>query len=376
MDFDFGGKRKTFHEKIKGLFGTDPDAAGARLENEDIAVVREETLQWMKKLAQGGYLMPDLLGEKNSPERVAVQECLAGLSPSLFLAVEVSVRIFGRLVTTYGSAGQKREILPPLKKGEMIGTAALSEGGMSLENVPLNTTGVSNGPHFRISGSKSHVINAPIADWIAVAGTIQGGTAFFLVKKGTPGLIIGERLSTLGFNGTTISPVVLEDCRLAADQIIGPLEGEGPLKTVRTWEDQILTAAALGIMKRALDAAANHAKSHHSGGKPIIAYQEIGFKLAEMLTLFQTAQLLAYRAAWMAETGDRERALLIHCAKVFCSESAERLSSHALQILGGRGTIRGNPAEEGYRDAKYLQIGGTSTEISRMRIADDMLTGA
>jgi alkylation response protein AidB-like acyl-CoA dehydrogenase len=99
----------------------------------------------------------------------------------------------------------------------------------------------------------------------------------------------------------------------------------------------------------------------------------VSFKLAEMLTLLQTAQLLAYRAAWMEETGDREAAVLAHCAKVFCTESAEKVASYALQIMGGQGYISGNPAEEGYREAKYLQIAGTSSEISRMKIADKVL---
>jgi len=117
----------------------------------------------------------------------------------------------------------------------------------------------------------------------------------------------------------------------------------------------------------------SYAKNHKSGNKPIIAYQEVGFKLAEMLTLLQTAQLLAYRAAWMAETVNRETSSLAHCAKVFCAESAEEVASQALQILGGHGYIGRNPVEEGYRNAKYLQIAGTSTEISRMKIADGVL---
>jgi alkylation response protein AidB-like acyl-CoA dehydrogenase len=142
---------------------------------------------------------------------------------------------------------------------------------------------------------------------------------------------------------------------------------------VRSWEDEILTAAGLGLMRSALDSAAEYARVHKSGGKPIIAYQEIGFKLAEMLTLLQTAQLLAYRAAWMAETGDQEAELLGHCAKVFCAESAERITSASMQILGQHGYLRGHPAEEGFRNAKYLQIAGTSTEISRVKIGDSVL---
>jgi alkylation response protein AidB-like acyl-CoA dehydrogenase len=126
-------------------------------------------------------------------------------------------------------------------------------------------------------------------------------------------------------------------------------------------------------MKQSLDAAAEYAKTHESGGKPIIAYQEVGFKLAEMFTLYQTSQLLAYRAAWLNDINDREAGVVANCAKVFCGESAEKIASEALQILGISGYTSDNPAEEGFRNAKYMQIAGTSTEISRMKIADGVL---
>jgi alkylation response protein AidB-like acyl-CoA dehydrogenase len=145
------------------------------------------------------------------------------------------------------------------------------------------------------------------------------------------------------------------------------------LRAVRVWEDQVLTVAGLGLMQRCFDAASSYAKGHVSGGRPIIGFQEVGFKLAEMLTLLQTAQLLAYRAAWMTRTNDREAGVLGHCAKVFATESAEEVASKALQILGGHGLLVGNPVEQGYRDVKYLQIFGNSTEISRMKIGDGVL---
>ena len=287
--------------------------------------------------------------------------------------MEVTARIFGRLVAIYGTPDQKDEIIPSLKEGRIIGTVALSERGMNIENDPLVTLGVYNDDGFKVSGSKGHVVNGPIADWIAVAAKTGDGVVFFLIKKGSDGLSIDQRLTTLGYNGTAISAITLENCSVPSANVIGPFEGEEPVKSVRTWEDQILTAASLGQMQRSYDEAADYAKSHLSGGKPIIAYQEVGFKLAEMLTLLQTARLLAYRAAWMTEAGDSEAGVLAHCAKVFCTESAEEVASHALQILGGQGYIRGNPAEGGYRDAKYLQIAGTSSEISRMKIADEVL---
>lgn len=373
MNFDFDETERALCEKIKGLFDPESRAALANLENGDAEEIREATLKWMQILGQAGYLTLGLDDGKNSVSLTATQEGLAAISPSLFLTVEVTTRIFGRLVAVYGTPDQKDEIIPLLKEGRVIGTVALSERGMNIENDPLVTLGVYNDGGFKVSGSKGHVVNGPIADWIAVAAKTVDGVAFFLIKKGSDGLSIDQRLSTLGYNGTAISAITLENCSVPSACIIGPFEGEEHLTTVRTWEDQILTAASLGQMKRSYDEAVNYAKAHLSGGKPIIAYQEVSFKLAEMLTLLQTARLLAYRAAWMTEAGDREAGVLTHCAKVFCTESSEEVASHALQILGGQGYIRGNPAEGGYRDAKYLQIAGTSSEISRMKIADEVL---
>ena len=373
MNFDFDETERALCEKIKGLFDPESRAALANLENGDAEEIREATLKWMQILGQAGYLTLGLDDGKNSVSLTATQEGLAAISPSLFLTVEVTTRIFGRLVAVYGTPDQKDEIIPLLKEGRVIGTVALSERGMNIENDPLVTLGVYNDGGFKVSGSKGHVVNGPIADWIAVAAKTVDGVAFFLIKKGSDGLSIDQRLSTLGYNGTAISAITLENCSVPSACIIGPFEGEEHLTTVRTWEDQILTAAGLGQMKRSYDEAVNYAKAHLSGGKPIIAYQEVSFKLAEMLTLLQTARLLAYRAAWMTEAGDREAGVLTHCAKVFCTESSEEVASHALQILGGQGYIRGNPAEGGYRDAKYLQIAGTSSEISRMKIADEVL---
>jgi alkylation response protein AidB-like acyl-CoA dehydrogenase len=373
MNFDFDKMEIALHEKIKELFGPDSKTHAAKLENAGVIEVREATLTWLKTLGQAGYIALGLADVKNAVSLTATQENLAAISPSLFLSVEASARIFGRLIASYGTPAQQEKILLPLKKGVLIGAVALSERGMNIENDPLDTKGISSDDGFLVSGSKGHVVNGPIADWIAVAGKSGDEFAFFLIKKDSEGMSIGQRLNTLGYSGVTISALMLENCYVPSAYTIGPFKGEELLKTVRRWEDQVLIAASLGQTKRSFDTALDYAKNHKSGGRPIIAYQEVGFKLAEMLTLLQTAQLLAYRAAWMEETGDREAAVLTHCAKVFCTESAEKVASYALQILGGRGYISGNDAEEGYRESKYLQIAGTSSEISRMKIADKVL---
>lgn len=373
MNFDFKDKEIAIREKLGGLFDSDSRAALEKLEGEETQQIRDHILDWLLKLGQTGYLSLGLENGKDSVSLLAVQETLATISPSLFLSVEVTARLFGRLVASFGTPEQKNKILPHIKEGRLIGAVALSETGMSIGNAPMDTSALSMDGGFQVDGAKGHVVNAPVADWIAVAGNWGEDIVFFLIRKDADGLYMGQRLSTLGYNGTTISPISLENCFVQSNAVIGPLKEENLLKTLRTWEDQILTAGSLGLMHRSFDTARAYAKDHESGGKPIIVYQEVAFKLAEMLTLLHTAQLLAYRAAWMVETGDREAGVLVHCAKVFCSESAEEVTSSAMQILGEKGYVQGNPAEEGYRNAKYLRIAGTSSEISRMKIADEVL---
>jgi alkylation response protein AidB-like acyl-CoA dehydrogenase len=341
----------------------------AELETGNDQQSRSIVLNWVKSLNQIGYFSIGLDDEKSTVGMVRAQQEFAKVSPCLFLSVEFATRIFGRLIALYGTSDQKTEILSVVREGKDIGAVALSEGGAVEEKDTSYTCGVPDGEGFRVSGSKSQVVNGPIVDWIAVAGKVGETPVFFFIRKGSKGLFVGRRLSTLGYNGLTTCKISIEDCFVHAKYVLGPFEGLKLFESVRRWENQVLAAASLGLMQRCYDTGVTYAKKRIKNGKPIIAHQEVGFKLAEMLTLIQTSQLLTYRAAWMSEVGNREADSLAYCAKVFCTESAETVASHTLEILGGDGYLHGNPAEEAYRDAKYLQITGTSLETSRMMIA-------
>jgi alkylation response protein AidB-like acyl-CoA dehydrogenase len=325
-----------------------------------------------------GYLKTGLAGQANPPVTgtlalMAAMERLAVVSPSLFMAVETSTRLFGRAL----SLGKRTTDIDALEKrlaaGEIMGAVALSEGSLNVENDPLATTGTREGNTIRVSGAKRYVVNGPLADWLAVAGQMEGGLGIFLIERETPGLHRSERIETMGCNGLAIGGLELDGCPVPLARVIGPLDPEATLARLKLWENQILIAAALGQLRAAFDAARDHAKTHRSGGKPIIAYQAVGFKLAEMLTLYQTAQLLAYRAAWTADDNPKEADVLTLCAKVFSTEAAETVAGKALQILSGSGYLTGNPAEQAYRNAKYGQIAGVSTEIARVKIGDAAL---
>jgi isovaleryl-CoA dehydrogenase len=301
------------------------------------------------------------------------QEELAKAAGSLFLAVEASARLFGRLVSVWGGDKAKAEILGPLKEGRIIGALAVSESGGDEPSEGWQTKGRKEGSGYVLTGRKQMVANAPVADWIAVAGAVDGKLAFFLVRTDQPGVVVGSRVGTLGYNGLAAAPVDLTGVKVAAEYVIGPFDNDDALKYLTMLQDLTLTAASLGVMHRCHNAANAYARSHHRGAKPIFAHQEVRFRLADSFMLLQTSQLMLYRAAWFMGQGDKEGPVLVNCAKVFSAEAAEKVASLGLQIWAGRGYLAGNAVERGFRESKYAGIAGTTTEVSRMSIADEML---
>ena len=375
MNFDFSDKEKAIVARINDAmtaFAEERD-----LESGDLSMIREHLAGALSALAPLGYLKIGLPGEgapgAGSLALMAAMEQLAGISPSIFLSVEMSARLFGRILNVGDPSEDKKDIRQKLVKGEVVGAVALSESSMNVENEPLETTAIRDGGLINVRGTKSYIVNGPLADWFAVVGRLDDQTAVFLIEKEASGLILTKRMVTMGYNGVAICGLELNHCRLPQSRISGPFETSQWLGLLKMWENQILIAAALGMMKGSFEAARDHAKSHRSGGKPIIAYQEVGFKLSEMLTLYQTAQLYAYRAAWMADDDPKAAGVLTLCAKVFCTEAAETVAGKALQILSGPGYRSGGAAEQAYRCAKYGQIAGISTEIARVKIGDAAL---
>ena len=371
MNFDFTQQEQNLFRGIKDIM---TELAGdGRLEEKDPVNAEKTVRNALIRLGKTSYLKLGIIKDDDIPGLCAMMgamEIVSSFSQSLFLSVEMSTRLFGRIISAFGNEEQKNRWLSPVLSGKAIGAVALSEKAMNIDNDPMAASGIWENGFVKVNGEKSYVVNGPAADFTAVAGMMENKPALFIVEKGIKGLMPGKRLETIGFDGALISGLTLDNCRINEDQVIGPFEDKSILTTLRLWENQILIGSSLGMMKSSFESARAYAKTHKTGGKPVIAYQEVGFKLAEMLTLFQTSQLFAYRTACSAEGKNREAEVLTYCAKVFCTEAAEKVSGWALQILSGAGYISGNPAERAYRCAKYNQIAGTSTEISRVKIGD------
>lgn len=341
----------------------------------ETAGTRRELMQALARaLAPAGYMKAGLCDD--TPFGAAAMGALAafaGNGPGIFIAFEMGARVLGRLLFRYGSKNQQDRFLDPLKKGERIGTVALCEKTMNVVNDPLTTEGVRKAGVVAVSGEKGFVINGAAADLLAVIGRLEEGLGVFLVERGTKGVTLSPVLDNGDYGQLSTCRMALEGCEVPETHVIGPVDGKKLLAELRMWENQVLIAAAVGMMNAALFSATLFAKTHRTGGKPAIAFQEVGFKLAEMFTLVETSQLMAYKTGWLNAEKDRETEVFSDCAKVFCTESAEEVAGSALRILSLEGLAPDHPAQAALRWAKYAQIAGTSTEIARMRIGDAAL---
>ncbi len=386
MNFDWTEDEQRQRDEVASVLAEGPgEADRSSLGSLEIArpdEIRQTILTWMERLGPTGYLSmgvePGDMGEV--VRLVAGQEVVANASGALFLAVEASVRLMAGLVAGAGGDAPLAELRDALRAGKILGAVALApgvaEGG---EQVDVIATGRDEG--FVLSGRKGFVTNGPVADWVAVSADLDGTTVVALLPIASPGLIRGPRLETLGLRGLAVCGLELDECPVDSEHLLG-LHGGVDLEPLRRLEDLILSVASLGVMYRALEAAKAHASEHQRGEKPLMGYQEIRFKLAEMLTLYQTAQLYVYRAAYLLSEADpsarvgspgADATTVLRAAKVFAAEAAQGLATEAAQILAGRGYVSGNPVEQAYRDAKYFGLAGTTTEVARMAIAQELL---
>jgi alkylation response protein AidB-like acyl-CoA dehydrogenase len=375
MNYDFSEKEsslfKDLSERIGSLAASHPIEEGGAPEKE------KSIRSLLSLLAETPYLqlgMSQVEGMNGRLSLMGAMEVFSAISPSVHLSVEASTRLFGGAVADWGSEKQRERWLFPLMKGDILGALALSETAAGTEDEVLATNGEKQGDDaLNVNGAKEFVINAPIADWIAVAGICEGSPALFVLERNTDGLEFSPPLETTGYEGTPIAGLRLLDCRLPMDQVLFPPEGERMTEYLRMREDFILLGASIGLCKAGFETARDFAKSHKSGGKPLIAQQKVGFKLAEMLTLLQTSELLAFRTAWSLDADPAGTRELLFCAKVFCTEAAERIASEAVKIMGGRGCVFGNPADRALRCAKFCQIAGTPIETARIAVGDSAL---
>jgi butyryl-CoA dehydrogenase len=276
----------------------------------------------------------------------------------------------------FGTEEQKQKYLVPLCKGESLGAFAFTEAGV---NVAAGAaTAVADGKEYVLNGAKTFVLNAPVAGvFIVFAATDKSkgteGLSAFIVPAGTPGIKLGEPVKKMGIRGALAAEVVLKDCRIPKENLLGQ-EGQGFTIAMETLDGCRIgiAAQALGIAEAALEESVRYSKERVQFDKPICTFQAIQWMLANMATEIEVSRYLIYHAAWCYDQGVpyRQEAAM---AKLMASQTAVRHTDAAVQIHGGIGTVKGQKVERLYRDAKVTQIYEGPPEVMRMTIAKSLM---
>jgi len=307
-----------------------------------------------------------------------VLEELAHVDAGVALSLAAHHSLSSAHIFQAGSEEQKRRFLAPLARGEKVGCWGLTEPGSGSDAGGLRTTGVRDGDHWILNGSKNFITNGRVADTavvIAVTDRSAGkkGISAFLIERGTPGFRAGKKEDKLGVRSSDTSELVLEDCRLPAANLLGR-EGMGFVDTLKILDKGRIGIAAfsVGIAQAALEASLRYAAARKQFGHPIANFQAIQFKLAEMATKVEASRLLTWHAAALADAG-KTHTTESSMAKLFAGESAVEVALEAVQIHGGYGYIKEYPVERYLRDAKLGTIGEGTSEVQRMVIARQLL---
>ncbi len=281
-------------------------------------------------------------------------------------------------ILQFGNEEQKKKYLPLLATGEWIGAWGLTEQNTGSDAGGMLTTAVKDGDYYVINGSKNFITHA-ISGNVAVVIVRTGekgdahGMSAFIIEKGTPGFTSGKKENKLGMRASETAELIFDNCRVHKDQMLGK-EGDGFIQAMKVLDGGRISIAALslGIAKGAYEAALQYSKERHQFGKPISAFQAIAFKLADMATEIEAAELLTFLAADKKNKGQKMTKEGAFC-KYYASEVAVRTANEAVQIFGGYGYTKDFPVEKHYRDAKLCTIGEGTSEIQKLVISREVL---
>lgn len=281
-------------------------------------------------------------------------------------------------ILTFGTEEQKMKYLPKLATGEWIGAWGLTETVTGSDAANMITTAVKDGDYYVLNGAKNFITHALTGNVVVVIARTGNkgdshGMSAFIVERGTPGLKAGKKENKLGMRASETGEVIFDNCRIHKSQMMGE-EGEGFQQAMKVLDSGRISIAALsiGIAKGSFEAALKYAKEREQFGQAIANFQGISFKLADMATQIEAAELLTFMAAERKKEGlkmTKEGAF----AKYYASEVAVRAANDAVQILGGYGYTKDFPVEKFYRDAKLCTIGEGTSEIQKIVIARKIL---
>jgi len=281
-------------------------------------------------------------------------------------------------ILLFGGDELKQKYLPQIASGKRLAAFGLTEPGAGSDVSGIQTTAVKDGDHYIINGSKQWITNggeSEIYSILAITDRAKGprGASFFVVEKGDPGFSFGKKEKKLGIRASATRELIFQDCRIPADRLIGR-EGMGFIIAMKTFDKSRPGIAALGVglAQGALDIAVEYARKRVQFGKPIISFQAIQHKLADMAVKTEASRALVYSVARYMDSEPHDVSKVAAMSKVFAGDVAMEVATNAVQVLGGYGYMQDYPVEKMMRDAKILQIYEGTNEIQRNIIGQEL----
>ncbi|WP_259067274.1 acyl-CoA dehydrogenase [Mucilaginibacter sp. X4EP1] len=339
-----------------------------------------ELFKKLGELGLMGVVVPEEYGGSGFGyfEYVTVITEIAKVCGSIGLSVAAHNSLCTGHILAFGNEEQKLCWLPKLATAEWIGAWGLTEANTGSDALGMQTTAVLDGDYYVVNGSKNWITHGKSSN-VAVAMVRTGakgdshGISALVIEKGTAGFTHGKKENKLGMRASETTELIFDNCLVPKENLLGK-PGEGFKQAMKVLDGGRISIAALslGIAKGAFEAAVKYAKERKQFGQPISNFQGISFKLADMATEIEAAELLIMQAADLKNKHlpvTKQSAM----AKYFASEVAVRTATEAVQIFGGYGYTKDFPVEKYYRDAKLCTIGEGTSEIQKIVISREVL---
>ncbi len=382
MDFTLTDEQKALRDMVRDFAAKEitPHAQ----EFDDRGAVPTSLLDTMAGLGLMGIAVPQDYGGAGMDyfSYILALEEVCKASASVGLIMTVNNTLYAEPLMRFGTDAQKATWLTPAAKGERLGCYCLTEPGSGSDAMAMATTAGQDGDAWVLNGTKLFITNGEIAAQAVVFATVDRskghkGITAFLVDKQSPGVTVAKKERKMGLLASDTCELVFENVRVGANQVLGTV-GEGYKVAFSTLDAGRIgiAAQALGLAVAAFEAAVAYSKRRSQFGKPISEFGAIQGMLADMAMEIDAARLLTWRAATCKAGGQARFTREASMAKLFASEMANRVTSHAVQIHGGSGYMKDFPVERYFRDARALPLYEGTSEIQRLVIARDLLKEA
>jgi alkylation response protein AidB-like acyl-CoA dehydrogenase len=378
VDFEFTEEQIMLRENIREF--AEGEIGPKVMDYDEKQEFPHDLVKQAGELGLMGIIFPEKYGGAGMGyvEYVTAIEEISRVDGSMGLTIAAHNSLCSNHLYQFGSEEQKQKYLVPLAKGEWIGAWALTEATAGSDAGGTKTVAVTDGNDWVLNGNKTFITHGTVGHVaIIFAVTDKGkghkGISSFVVEQGTAGYRPGKKEDKMGLRASETSEIIMEDCRIPADQLIGE-QGQGFIQAMKILDGGRISIAALalGMARGAYEAALKYSKEREQFNRSISSFQAIQFMLADMATKIEAASLLTYRSAWMMDHGmkvTKESAM----AKLYAGEIGCQVTDTALQIFGGYGLVKDFPAEKFYRDIKLCTIGEGTSEIQRLVIARELM---